>query len=80
MKVPEEWAKARKEFIKNNPPNNQGYWVCKRCGKWTEDIEVDHIIPRSRAPELRFTQSNLQVLCPKCNRIKGSVVRPPNEG
>ena len=80
MNVPAEWAKARREFMKNNPPNHQGYWECKRCGKWTDSIEVDHIIPRSRDPSLRFEQANLQVLCPKCNSIKGSSVRPPFEG
>lgn len=72
MNIPNEWAKARRIWIKNNPPNHQGYWICAICGRWTQDLEVDHILPRSGSPELRFNQDNLQGLCPRCNQRKGS--------
>ena len=51
-------------------------YVCKRCrGEFTrlDDLEVDHIKPRSKGgPD---NPSNLQLLCTRCNRLKGSKVR-----
>jgi 5-methylcytosine-specific restriction endonuclease McrA len=35
-------------------------------------INVDHIKPRRKYPELALTESNLQVLCGTCNHGKGS--------
>lgn len=59
----------RKIFFENTPSNN-GWYRCARCGKnfRKEDIEVDHIIPRSKGGgnDIR----NLQALCLHCNRSK----------
>ena len=44
---------------------------CKKCGS-TENLEIDHIIPISRGG--KSTYSNLQTLCHKCNKEKGSKV------
>lgn len=33
-------------------------------------MHVDHVIPRSKRPELSLTFSNLQVLCRHCNLEK----------
>lgn len=49
---------------------------CKKCRRVftsLDDLEVDHIIPRCR----RGVDSprNLQLLCPRCNRKKGSTVK-----
>jgi 5-methylcytosine-specific restriction endonuclease McrA len=33
---------------------------------------VDHIVPRSKRPDLALDISNLQTLCGRCNRGKGS--------
>ncbi|MBO1271601.1 HNH endonuclease [Shewanella sp. 4t3-1-2LB] len=33
-------------------------------------LEVDHILPRSRYPELALDINNLQILCYECNRGK----------
>ncbi len=41
---------------------------CVSCGS-TEDLEVDHIWPKSLGGPTR--QDNLQVLCKECNRKKG---------
>ncbi len=48
--------------------------VCMKCGASGRKtvIEVDHIKPRSRHPELCLDLSNLQTLCSKCNRQKGN--------
>lgn len=42
---------------------------CKKCGS-TENLEIDHIIPISKGG--KSTYSNLQTLCHKCNKEKGS--------
>jgi diadenosine tetraphosphate (Ap4A) HIT family hydrolase len=43
---------------------------CDLCGatKYDRPLDVDHIIPRSRKGKTE--ESNLQVLCSKCNRSK----------
>jgi 5-methylcytosine-specific restriction endonuclease McrA len=43
---------------------------CKRVFKDLADLEVDHIIPLSKRGTERI--SNLQLLCTRCNRTKGS--------
>jgi 5-methylcytosine-specific restriction endonuclease McrA len=73
-KIGKEWIKVRKQWLKDNPPNHQNYYVCAICAKWVEaeNIEVDHILSRSRRPDLRFDHANLQPLCHRCNTKKGS--------
>lgn len=46
--------------------------VCMKCGASGRKtiIEVDHIKPRSKHPDLCLNLSNLQTLCSKCNREK----------
>lgn len=68
------WAKARKIWIKNNPPSHQGYYECTYCHKWVpaDEITIDHIWPRSARPDLRYVQSNLVPACWSCNGNKGS--------
>ena len=48
---------------------------CRSCGATAEGgarMNVDHIIPRYKNPELALTLSNLQVLCADCNHGKGN--------
>lgn len=48
---------------------------CEACGRSAEDgviLEVDHIKPRSKHPELELDLHNLQVLCHDCNQGKGN--------
>lgn len=48
---------------------------CQCCGRGARDgaiIQVDHIKPRSRYPELALRADNLQVLCRDCNLGKGT--------
>lgn len=48
---------------------------CCACGRTARDgvqINVDHIKPRIRFPELALTLDNLQVLCAPCNQGKGN--------
>lgn len=47
---------------------------CQCCGASAADgarLNVDHIKPRGRYPELALCLSNLQVLCGACNHGKG---------
>lgn len=48
---------------------------CGCCGRGKDQgavLNVDHIKPRKKHPELALTLSNLQVLCSECNRGKGN--------
>jgi 5-methylcytosine-specific restriction endonuclease McrA len=45
---------------------------CMKCNVSKGEIHVDHIIPRSKAPHLSLTFSNLQVLCRDCNMEKSN--------
>lgn len=63
------WKAARYAVLKRDGG------VCRCCGaKGTPDnpIQVDHIKPRSKHPELSLVLSNLQLLCKDCNEGKGS--------
>ncbi len=44
---------------------------CLRCGN-KANIEVDHVKPRCKYPELELDINNLQILCRDCNYRKGS--------
>jgi 5-methylcytosine-specific restriction endonuclease McrA len=41
--------------------------VCMLCRETSGQMHVDHIIPRSKRPDLEFDFNNLQVLCRDCN-------------
>lgn len=59
-----EWRNLRQKVLKNDPN------LCSLCGK-NYDLEVDHIRPRSKFPNLALRIDNLQILCKSCNTSKG---------
>jgi hypothetical protein len=61
-------------LIRNRIVQRQGHLCqeCKRTIKDDFDLTVDHIKPRSKFPELALEESNLRVLCRRCNSSKGS--------
>lgn len=64
-----EWAAVRMEALVRDAGR------CKCCGRTAADgvvINVDHIRPRRRYPELALSMHNLQVLCADCNTGKGN--------
>lgn len=65
----QKWLKFRKAFLKGKK-NFEGYYICQHCGRWLENIEVDHIKGRGSHPELVFDKNNLQLLCNSCHRKK----------
>jgi hypothetical protein len=44
--------------------------------KSKEDIEVDHVLPRSKFPSLALKLSNLGLLCKVCNQEKSARIVP----
>lgn len=74
------WDKARAAWIKANPPNHEGYYTCWICGHWVkaEEMVLDHIRSRVRAPSLRFVPTNFAPAHSQCNEEKGSgeIVKP----
>ncbi len=60
----EEWKALRKRVQQQFPP------LCGRCGN-KNNLEVDHVKPRSKYPERELDFDNLQILCRDCNLLKG---------
>lgn len=48
-----------------------GYRCC-RCGKKTDNLEIDHIVPISKGGKTH--PDNLQTLCKKCNKEKSNII------
>jgi len=47
------------------------HYTCQKCGLYEPEIvHVDHILPKSKYPELARTLSNLITLCPNCHARK----------
>lgn len=69
------WLKTRKQWLRDNPPNFQGYYQCYICNQYIPQNEVtlDHVKPRSKNPELRYDSDNLKPCCYVCNNKKGSL-------
>lgn len=62
-----EWKQLREKARHLLPP------VCVRCES-VYDLQVDHIFPKSKYPDLALKLSNLQILCRKCNFAKSNKV------
>ena len=72
-----EWLKVRKEWVRLNPPDHEGYYLCGICGLPVHysDMEVDHIEGRDGGNLV--DKENLQPSHSVCNRLKGSVKLVP---
>lgn len=68
------WRECRRLWVKLHPPNFQGYYICWICHGWVHEseMELDHIIARSRRPDLRYILTNLAPSHHLCNTVKGS--------
>lgn len=72
-KISKKWTSTRAQWFKDNPAE---YYLCYLCSRRIDKSEttLDHVVPRSRAPHLRFEPSNLKPCCWTCNAEKGSKV------
>jgi len=78
-KQTKQWFVTRATWIRKNPPDKNGNWYCYlRIHPWCpgkltlETLTLDHVIPRSHDPKLRFNLDNLKPACEYCNSEKGS--------
>ena len=69
-----KWTKFRRDWIKDNPPNHQGAYICGICGRWVylDDLELDHITPQGWTHARQYDRTNIQPTHARCNRQKGS--------
>lgn len=69
-----EWTKFVQQWKKDNPPQDNGCYLCGICGKWclADEVTLDHIQSRSSSPQLVFSETNIQPAHYSCNSWKGS--------
>lgn len=67
-----DWLRFRKHWLNDNPPLDNGYYICGICGNWVaaEEVTLDHIKPRTA--DNMFDPSNIQPSHGYCNYRKGS--------
>ena len=72
------WKGGKRTWLHKQVKVRDDY-ICQICGlREPEIMETDHIMPRSKAPELEFVIDNLVTLCPNCHRRK--TIREYKEG
>lgn len=57
------WRRLRIYVIASEPLCR----YCKEQGRVTVAVDIDHIIPLAKRPDLAFDQNNLQPLCRPCH-------------
>ena len=67
-----DWIRFRTHWLNDNPPLDNGHYLCAICGNWVaaEEVTLDHIKPRTA--ENMFDPSNIQPAHGYCNYRKGS--------
>lgn len=67
-----KWISTKQRWLEQN---KQPYYFCYLCGKMLtrSQLTLDHVLSRSRAPELRHKLSNLEACCWSCNSQKSSL-------
>lgn len=68
----EDWLRFRSHWLRDNPPMDNGCYLCGICGYWVlySEVTLDHIEPRTL--ENMFEASNIQPAHGYCNYRKGS--------
>lgn len=67
-----KWLYTRSKWIKAHKSDT---YICHYCRRvlMPNELTLDHMIARSRAPQMRHDMQNLVPACYKCNRLKGSL-------
>lgn len=67
-----DWLRFRKHWLQDNPPLDNGHYMCGICGGWVlaEEVTLDHIEPRTASN--MFDPTNIQPAHGICNYRKGS--------
>lgn len=69
------WASLRRMAL------NRDNHTCKSCNLYAPDIvQVDHVKPKSKFPELKLVLSNLTTLCPNCHSRKSNKEKCKGKG
>jgi hypothetical protein len=63
------WLDLRYRVLKKH---NGCCQLCGARGSESNPIQVDHIKPRSKHPDLELAEANMQVLCKSCNHGKSN--------
>lgn len=66
------YSKPEWESAKSLVYSRDGRKCCKCFG--ISELNIDHIIPKSKVPALALDDDNLRVLCWPCNKAKNTVV------
>ena len=66
------WLAFRRMWLLQNPPLDNGYYLCGVCANWVkaDEVSLDHIEPRTAYNT--FLASNIQPAHGSCNYNKGS--------
>lgn len=64
-----QWQATRRLWIKNNPPDHAGYYICGLCGQYlhSSEMTLDHILKRGSHPEEVNNLANLRPVHAYCN-------------
>lgn len=69
----------KRAWFKMNPPDGKGEWECylqiaDNCPRKMayQYLTLEHVMPKVKAPELKFDPKNIRPSCAPCNRVKGS--------
>lgn len=64
-------------FFANNPPDSRGGYTCylqinRNCPKWVskKHVTLEHVLPRSKYPEVKWNVLNIKPACSFCNQTK----------
>jgi len=68
------WQRTKQAWKRLNPPDKDGYYECAICHTKVHisKVSIDHIIPWSLYPQLRYDLTNLQPAHTFCNQEKGN--------
>lgn len=66
------WLAYRRMWLLQNPPLDNGHYLCGICSHWvaSDEVSLDHIEPRTA--HNTFLASNIQPVHHSCNYKKGS--------